>query len=529
MRNPRPRCGFTLLELVVVLVVIVILVAILMPLVQSARESARRTQSRNNLKQIGLALFNYESAYGMLPPGGVFDAEGMAFHGWMTSITPYIDASPFYNRVNFNIPWDDPIQIEHFLSGYGPVYVNPSVPIRDEDDGIVRTHYAGSDLIFYHNSSTRLSDLTNGLAQTLCVGDAKGNFEPFGYPYNWRDVSLGLNTSPDGFGCSVRDVTQMMIADGSVREFNHKTDGQLFLSLKGVNKKWNETPGDVSKPPGPYRLRSRKMWTTVKLASDRETYWSLTGRKNPEGELISARFESMDKDWHDVKLPLDAELKSLKQQTSLQTFDGYELLSDAGLKILAELPNLQSLKVGGQWITDAGMESISKMTSLQDLSITNSQITDEGVPYLLKLPRLKILEFSAKNLSGEGIATLASLAGLEKLELHQTELHKDRLRDLSKLPRLKSLILNDVGITEDDLETLSSFSSLHTLELRWWKIDPQISEDSVAHLREMMPETEITMSDWSMHRRSTSGRTQSAATQNLPADATQPANSAKFK
>jgi prepilin-type N-terminal cleavage/methylation domain-containing protein len=68
MTSSHRRCAFTLIELLVVIAIIAILVALLLPAVQAAREAGRRAQCRSNLRQLGLALHNYESVYGVLPP-----------------------------------------------------------------------------------------------------------------------------------------------------------------------------------------------------------------------------------------------------------------------------------------------------------------------------------------------------------------------------------------------------------------------------------------------------------------------------
>jgi prepilin-type N-terminal cleavage/methylation domain-containing protein/prepilin-type processing-associated H-X9-DG protein len=100
--------GFTLIELLVVIAIIAVLIALLLPAVQSAREAARRAQCTNNLKQLGLAALNYESATGVLPGGGYSAWD--PFHKYWSSnfscfvhMLPYTEQSPMYNATNFNL------------------------------------------------------------------------------------------------------------------------------------------------------------------------------------------------------------------------------------------------------------------------------------------------------------------------------------------------------------------------------------------------------------------------------------------
>ncbi|MBM4075720.1 MAG: DUF1559 domain-containing protein, partial [Planctomycetes bacterium] len=122
MGSNRRRMGFTLIELLVVIAIIAILISLLLPAVQQAREAARRTQCRNNLKQIGLALHNYESSFGTFPMARVPNlnttapSSGTVFTtgDWqerhvsgMTMILPYIDQQNLYNSYNFTARWND--------------------------------------------------------------------------------------------------------------------------------------------------------------------------------------------------------------------------------------------------------------------------------------------------------------------------------------------------------------------------------------------------------------------------------------
>jgi len=112
----RRRLGFTLVELLVVIAIIGILIALLLPAVQAAREAARRSQCNNNLKQIGLALHNYMSAFGVFPPAQAHEARLLTecnpttgtmpadcgFAPWRVLILSYLEEAARYQAFNFN-------------------------------------------------------------------------------------------------------------------------------------------------------------------------------------------------------------------------------------------------------------------------------------------------------------------------------------------------------------------------------------------------------------------------------------------
>lgn len=98
--------GFTLIELLVVVAIVSVLIALLLPAIQQAREAARRTQCRNNLKQLGLALQNYESQMTVYPPGLVSSPDGFSvFSNAWIAILPFMDQANVAAKFDFTQPW----------------------------------------------------------------------------------------------------------------------------------------------------------------------------------------------------------------------------------------------------------------------------------------------------------------------------------------------------------------------------------------------------------------------------------------
>lgn len=191
--------------------------------------AAQRAQSTNNLKQIGLGLWNYHESFGIFPPGGTFDAFGQPLHGWQTAILPFYECSPLYAGINFQIPWDDASNATSFRTRVS-VYLNPAYPTPEatpQSDYAI-SHYAGNSRVL---GSQGLAAIEDGLAQTIMAGEIAHGFMPWGYPANWRDPARGINRSSDGFGGPYPGGANVLFADGSVRFLKNTIDPRVLKAL----------------------------------------------------------------------------------------------------------------------------------------------------------------------------------------------------------------------------------------------------------------------------------------------------------
>ncbi len=231
-RQQRFKRGFTLIELLVVIAIIAILIALLLPAVQQAREAARRSSCKNNLKQWGVALFNYHDTYNQfpasclnpganqsanfVPTGGIRNFTGYLF------LLPYVDQAPLYKQINFNVATGKADWQNRGGGNYQSVLDNVSIPIQycPSDPLYNNPHTYGSQNMYTARNYTRVN--YGFVHETTEYSTSAGR--------HWRNntssarSAFGINQS-----ASIRDIT-----DGS---------SNTFLMIETPQKKHNSAYG----------------------------------------------------------------------------------------------------------------------------------------------------------------------------------------------------------------------------------------------------------------------------------------------
>jgi prepilin-type N-terminal cleavage/methylation domain-containing protein/prepilin-type processing-associated H-X9-DG protein len=227
MKRHHFREAFTLIELLVVIAIIAVLMGLLLPAVQKVRQSSNLVQCKNNLKQIGIALHAYHDVNGFFPPGYVDgnsdpsstpDNDVGPGWGWASFLLPYIEQDNVYNQINFkqgvgignNIEISqqplkvfqcpsDPLQ--DTFDVYDSTFTNPIATVAHSNyvgnngweecfnnaggnaqgagnDGLSGGLGQSGNGFFWRNSRTRIGDVTDGLSNTIMVGERSSNHSP---------------------------------------------------------------------------------------------------------------------------------------------------------------------------------------------------------------------------------------------------------------------------------------------------------------------------------------------------------------
>ena len=205
------RIGFTLVELLVVIAIIAMLVTLLLPAVQSAREAARMSSCKNNLRQLGIGLLNYDSAHGVFPIGvysglNDFHEDG---YGWATKLLPFMEEQGVYDLISKNYipgeeevsPWDRPgifsntrSKLRDIIPGGGTEIATMSCPSSSvpthgkvgESRGYAKSDYKAcngfADFGLFWNRSDgeknakrreiSLKNITDGTSKTIAFGES---------------------------------------------------------------------------------------------------------------------------------------------------------------------------------------------------------------------------------------------------------------------------------------------------------------------------------------------------------------------
>jgi prepilin-type N-terminal cleavage/methylation domain-containing protein/prepilin-type processing-associated H-X9-DG protein len=228
IRRKRSHFGFTLIELLVVIAIIAVLIALLLPAVQSAREAARRAQCTNNLKQIGLALANYQDQFGSYPPGG---------------ITATARTSP----TEFANPWDP-----------GANQLNFRALILPQMEGSNAYNAMNIMLNPSTNNGAQFTAWNTVFASWLCPSDGNNGNGRVTNGY-FTDDELHANWGPCPINPATGQVSPTIPVSNYAGSFGDNYCGGI---LAGAGLPW-ETPEGTTPPLGQSRIGWDGYWGTA--------------------------------------------------------------------------------------------------------------------------------------------------------------------------------------------------------------------------------------------------------------------------
>ncbi|MEI8018098.1 MAG: DUF1559 domain-containing protein [Schlesneria sp.] len=217
---------------------VAVVIALLLPAVQQAREAARRTQAKNQLKQIGLGMFNHESKYRQFPPRAALSKNGKPGLSWRVKILEFIDED-LYKQFHMDETWDS----EHnnaLISRMPAIYASPN------DDDLTKqgkTRYIvlkGKGTLFDGESGPKIRDVTDGTSNTIMAVEARAD-----HAVIWTkpdDLDVDFDVPITGLDDSRVGGFHALFADGTVRFLSTNIDRATLKAL--FTKSGGETVGD---------------------------------------------------------------------------------------------------------------------------------------------------------------------------------------------------------------------------------------------------------------------------------------------
>ena len=236
--------------------VVAVLVALLLPAVQQAREAARRTQSKNNLKQLGLAMHNFHDTFNHFPAGTIPSKKLKPDErqSWLVELLPYMDQAPLYNAMGVNLQnsaqWDD-AENKMWISTSIPSLLNPSNPTPSIPGQPAKTDYVGwagvgKDAptekakpdkmgIFGYERATKMRDITDGTSNTVMISDVtaktRGPWAQGGTSTIRALTSKPYVNGEDGIGSPHVGGFHAALTDGSVRFISQNINEKILEAL----------------------------------------------------------------------------------------------------------------------------------------------------------------------------------------------------------------------------------------------------------------------------------------------------------
>ena len=287
----RARRGFTLIELLVVIAIIAILIALLLPAVQQAREAARRTQCKNNLKQLGLAMHNFEGTKGQFPTGGQGTVANTGVTGWdlhstFTHLLPFLEQGTLASMIDMKFAYNDKRAPNNQAAARTaiPGLICPSNGLAEPDpQSYGQTDYAAPVHVDIDpttglgNNATRVDGaltlggarialITDGLSQTIALAEDN--------PMNYETLSpYVVSPNPDPIGSNNADPPT---ASGN-RAMNRWAEPDNGFGVSG--------PGNVATRKQPYINNNNSP-----IGGPTDCSWGLTNC-GPNGEIFSLHSE----------------------------------------------------------------------------------------------------------------------------------------------------------------------------------------------------------------------------------------------